>query len=160
MTEKNKTDLASDANSLLANNTSQQISPTDVRQRFIDLIDSTINQLTNSLLQNGIRGTVTNDGTKSSGTYTPTLASGGPFKKIINGGNFTLAPVSPSSNEGHVIDVTIVNNASAGTITTSGFDQVTGDAFTTTNGHIFECRISVKDSAGTQYSTLDVVALQ
>ena len=105
-------------------------------------------------------GAVTNDGSKGSGTYTPTLASGGPIKRISNDGSFTLAPVSPSTNQAHVILLLITNGGAAGTITTSGFDAVTGDSFTTTSGHDFFCRIEVVDYAGTEFSALDVVALQ
>jgi len=105
-------------------------------------------------------GTITDDGTKSSGTYTPTPASGGPAKKIVNGGAFTLAPYSPASNTYAVLDVFIVNGGSSGAITTSGFTKVTGDAFTTTSTDEFACRITIFDVGGTEYSFLDVVAGQ
>ena len=90
-------------------------------------------------------------GTKSSGTYTPDSANGN-FQYATNGGAHTLAP--PSSACSMVIEY--VNNGSAGTITTSSFTKVSGDSFTTTNGHKFFCFI-VKHQ---NYSSLNVQALQ
>ena len=52
--------------------------------------------------------------------------------------------------------VEILNNGSAGAITTSGFTKVSGDAFTTTNGHKFLAHITKSNS----YSHLHVTALQ
>lgn len=77
-------------------------------------------------------------GTKSSGTETLTF-SGSNVQRIINGGAFTLAP--PSSGEGTIV-LDILNNGSAGAITTSGFSSVSGDAFTTTNTEQFICTIA------------------
>ena len=99
------------------------------------------------------------DGTKSTGTYTPVVAEGN-CKEITNGGAFTLSPPSPATDEWIHIDLYIVNNGTAGAITTSGFTQVTGDSFTTTDTHKFFCRITVADIGATEYSHLDVVALQ
>jgi hypothetical protein len=45
-----------------------------------------------------------------------------------------------TTHEGSTV-VIITNGASAGAITTSGFDDVRGDAFTTTNGHVFRCTV-------------------
>ena len=90
-------------------------------------------------------------GTKSSGTYTPDEADG-PFQKAVNGGAHTLAP--PSNSTSLVIQYT--NNASAGTITTSGFDKVDGDTITTTNTHKFFFYITKSNSL----SLLSVKALQ
>jgi hypothetical protein len=84
----------------------------------------------------GFAHTVDNDGTQSSGTYTPDQ-DGGNMKRIVNGGAFTLAPPTDDC----CIIVQITNNASAGAITTSGFSGVFGDAFTTTNGDDFICTI-------------------
>jgi len=106
-------------------------------------------------------GTVTDDGTKTTGTYTPTPASGGQYKKIVHGaGAFTLAPFSPASNEATTLSLLIVNASASGTITTSGFTMVTGDAFDNTGTNRFLCRIEVVDYGGTEVSSLDVVALQ
>jgi hypothetical protein len=72
------------------------------------------------------------DGTKSSGSYTP-IYTGGNGKKAVNGGAFTLAPMAASSS----LVIQLTNNASAGSITTSGWTVVTGDTLSTTNGDDF-----------------------
>jgi len=72
------------------------------------------------------------DGTKSSGSYTP-IYSGGNGKKAVNGGAFTLAPMAESSS----LVIQLTNNASAGAVTTSGWTIVTGDSLTTTNADDF-----------------------
>jgi hypothetical protein len=91
-------------------------------------------------------------GTISSGTYTPAPGTGQEnIQHIVNGGAFTLAP--PASPCTVVLE--ILNNGSAGTITTSGFTKVDG-AFTTTDTHKFACSI-VKTQ---NYSYLNIVALQ
>lgn len=92
-------------------------------------------------------------GTVSSGTYTPAPATGQEnFQHYTNGGAHTLAP--PASVCAVVIE--ILNNGSAGTITTSGFTKVTGDTLTTTNGHKFLAHITKSNS----YSHLHITALQ
>lgn len=91
------------------------------------------------------------NGTVSSGTLTPDPAFG-PMQSYTNGGAHTLAPPAASG----MMMITITNNASAGAITTSGFGDVFGDAFTTTNGHVFMCGIFYD---GTN-SVLRVKALQ
>jgi hypothetical protein len=95
--------------------------------------------------------TSTSLGTISSGTVTPNPQTQ-PMQHYTNGGAHTLAP---SANAGSVL-VDITNNGSAGAITTSGFTKVTGDTFTTTNGHKFRCSISI----GNGGSLLVVQALQ
>lgn len=82
----------------------------------------------------GYTATADDDGTKSTGTYTPTPA-GGNFKRIVNGGAFTLA--APSASGDYTLIIQITNNASAGAITLSGFSKTSGDSFTTTNGDDF-----------------------
>lgn len=96
--------------------------------------------------------TTTSDdlGTRSTGTETLAFA-GGQVQRIINGGAFTLAP--PSTGEGTMI-LEITNNGSAGTITTSGFTSVTGDALDTTDTNKFLC--SIARINGTSY--LNVIA--
>lgn len=103
---------------------------------------------------------VDDDGTQSSGTYTPSVLAGSSAKKIVNGGAFTLAPPSPATGEYIALSLLIVNTTGAGAITTSGFTKVAGDSFTTTTTDEFLCHISVYDIGGTEYSFLDVVALQ
>jgi len=73
-----------------------------------------------------------------SGTGTITVdVSDRPTQTIANDtGAFTLDV--GTSHEGSTV-VIITNGASAGAITTSGFNVVKGDAFTTTNTHKFRC---------------------
>ncbi|MGB1214771.1 MAG: hypothetical protein ACPG4X_15505 [Pikeienuella sp.] len=92
-----------------------------------------------------------NDGTQSSGTYTPAV-SGSNIKRIVNGGAFTLGV--PSGEGTFAVQVT--NNSSAGAITTSGYTAVKGDSLTTTDGDDFMLFITVVNS----FSVLNVVALQ
>lgn len=80
----------------------------------------------------GYATTAVDDGTKSSGTYTPTI-TGSNMRRAINNGAHTLAAPTASGDFSMVIQYT--NGASAGTITFSGFSRVTGDALTTTNGN-------------------------
>jgi hypothetical protein len=100
------------------------------------------------------------EGTITTGTYTPTTAAGSNSKWITNGGAFTLAPPTTATNTVTHLSLFIVNNASAGAITTSGFTKVAGDSFTTTNAHEFSCTIQVNDLGGTEYSSLVVLAMQ
>jgi len=106
-----------------------------------------------AVLSSGFAPTSVSDGTKTTGTYTPTYI-GGNKRHIVNGGAFTLA--APTVTGDPDIHVQITNNASAGAITLSGFESETGDAFTTTNGHDFICKISKHNG----FQTIDVVKLQ
>ena len=63
--------------------------------------------------------------------------------------------LAPGSNAGGIL-LDITNGASAGAIATGGWTQVSGDLFTTTNGHKFRCHASV----GQAGSLLIVQALQ
>lgn len=92
-----------------------------------------------------------NAGTKSTGTYTP-AASDGAMQYAVNGGAHTLAPQTTDG----VIIVQYTNNASAGAITTTGFDKVTGDPFTTTDGDDFVCVLTVVNG----FQVLNVTAMQ
>ena len=78
--------------------------------------------------------TAADDGTKSSGTYTPSPV-GGFYRRIINGGAFTLA--APTAVGDYQLTIQVTNNATAGAITLSGFSRATGDSLTTTNGDDF-----------------------
>lgn len=89
-------------------------------------------------------------GTVATGTYTPDQADG-QFQYYINGGAHTLAPPTASCD----IVLQITNNASAGTVTTSGFTHVDG-TFATTDALAYLCRISVINSL----SYMEVIALQ
>ena len=129
---------------------------TDVQAYDADILKAdTADQLTAAFTE-----AVDDDGTQSTGTYTPSVSAGSNAKKIVNNGAFTLAPPSPNNDEAICLSLFITNGASAGAITTSGFTNTTGDAFDTTNGNDFLCRIEVYDIGGTEYSNLDVVALQ
>lgn len=109
---------------------------------FVDGVTSAIQtQLDNRVTSNaddaltaGYTTTAVDDGTRSSGVYTPTPA-GGNMKRIINGGAFTLA--APTAAGDYTLIIQITNSATAGAITLSGFNRSSGDSFTTTNGHDF-----------------------
>jgi hypothetical protein len=98
----------------------------------------------------GARITPLDLGTVSSGTLTPDPGDR-PIQYYTNGGAHTLAP---GSNKGSYV-LEILNNASAGAITTSGWTKVSG-SFTTTNGSKFHCSCVV----GQAYSSLTILALQ
>lgn len=85
-------------------------------------------------------------GTVTTGTVTPS-ALNNLKQTLINGGSFTLAAPTVVGD----VELYITNNASAGTITFSGFTkQFTSDALDTTNGHEFVIYIyCFKNDAGT-----------
>ena len=93
-------------------------------------------------LTKGFTATAYNLGTLTTGTTTPDPDNGN-FQRAINGGAHTLAPPSASPGDSLSMIVQYTNNASAGTITTSGFTRVTGDEVTTTDGHDFLFYITV-----------------
>lgn len=103
----------------------------------------------------GFTSTSVPDGTKSSGTYTPSPSTSN-WRSITNGGAFTLAAPTLANSYSMQIDVT--NSATAGAITFTGFvaGYPKGDGLTTTNGHKFKIVIS-KSQAG---NTVTVEALQ
>ena len=90
-------------------------------------------------------------GTISSGTTTLSYANGNQQYVTANGA-FTLAPQTTASQ----IVVEFLNGASAGSITTSGYTKVTGDAYATTNAAKF-LFVSTKTQ---NYSHLNIIALQ
>lgn len=76
------------------------------------------------------------DGTKSSGTYTPSMA-GGNIRSITNGGAFSLA-ADANNTTAYTGIVMITNSGTAGAITQSGWSKAwDGDPLTTTNGAVF-----------------------
>jgi hypothetical protein len=107
----------------------------------------------------GFTSALDDDGTQSSGTYTPSLAAGSNCKRIGNGGAFTFSAPTAATNEVVHMTVLVENVSGAGAITTS-FTSVAGADFTTTLNDRFICHITVYDVGGTEYSFLDVVALQ
>lgn len=107
----------------------------------------------NSDLSGGYTNTVDDDGTKSSGSYEPDPTTGN-FKKIVNGGTFTLA--APTTSGSYSIALLITNNSSAGTVTLSGFTKQIGTDLTTTDGDDFLLQIVKIDS----FVLLAIQALQ
>ena len=97
-------------------------------------LDARVTSSADDTLSAGYTTTAVDDGTKSSGTYTPSPA-GGNMRRAVNGGAFTLA--APTASGDFTLVVQITNNASAGAITLSGFSKLSGDNFTTTDGHDF-----------------------
>lgn len=94
-----------------------------------------------------------NDGTFTTGTYTPTPL-GGNMKRIVNGGAFTLA--APSLAGDYTLVIQITNTTGAGAITLSGFSKTAGSPFTTTNGDDFFVYITKCNA----FTFANVVALQ
>jgi hypothetical protein len=90
-------------------------------------------------------------GASSSGTQTLDSDNGN-FQKGVNGGAHTIAPQSQISS----VTVQYTNNSSAGTVTTSGYDAVTGDSLSTTNGDDFMLYSTVIET----FQHLHIVALQ
>lgn len=106
---------------------------------------------TTSTLTAGFVTTSYSLGTVTTGTVTPSVANGF-FQHLTANGAFTLAPPSGAC----CIDIEVLNGASAGTITTSGFTKVNGDTYATTNALKFIFHITKTNS----YSRLSIEALQ
>lgn len=106
---------------------------------------------TTSLLTVGYTATSYSLGTVTTGTVTPSAANGN-FQHLTANGAFTLAPPSATC----CIDIEVLNGASAGTITTSGFTKVNGDTYATTNTNKYIFHITKTNS----YSRLSIEALQ
>ena len=111
----------------------------------------TVAKLNGGVLTDGYAGTDFDLGTNASGTETLDYTNGN-FQKGVNGGAHTLAPQATTST----IIVQYTNNASAGSLTTSGYTKVTGDTLTTTDGHDFMMYSTRVNS----FMHLHVVALQ
>ena len=109
--------------------------------------------LSGSALTGGFTATAIDDGTKSSGTYTPSPA-GGNFRRAVNGGAHAFA--APTASGDYTMVVQYTNNASAGAITLTGFSRTSGDAFTTVNGDDFLVFITKVNS----FTHAQVVKLQ
>ncbi|MGI9345516.1 MAG: hypothetical protein ACR2PW_04545 [Gammaproteobacteria bacterium] len=102
----------------------------------------------------GFSTTVHDAGTKTTGSFQPAHANGN-IQKYVNGGAHIFAAPTFDANAGTMV-VQVTNNGSAGAITTSTFDIVTGDSLTTTNGDDFFFHITIVES----FSHLHVTALQ
>lgn len=90
------------------------------------------------------------DGTKSSGTYTPDPTTGN-WRKIASNGTYTIAAPTVSGCYSMTIDIT--NGASANTVSFSGFvtGYPKGDALTNTSGNKFKLHISKSDIGVTAF---------
>lgn len=119
-------------------------------------VDSTVAKLAveDQVLSGGASVSVKDLGTLQSGSSTVTPDPGDrPYQKYVNGGAHVLAPSTVSGS----YLLAIVNNSSAGAITTSGWKKVAGDSFTTVNASAFLCHCSISDSTR---SLMVVQALQ
>jgi hypothetical protein len=100
-----------------------------------DILKADVDRASGSITA-GYTATADNDGSKSSGTYTPDPA-GGNLKRITNDGAFTLA--APTAGGDYTLIIQMTNGASAGVVALSGFAPNTlgGDELTTTTSHDF-----------------------
>ena len=103
------------------------------------------------IMTGGVTVTPLNLGTVVSGTLIPDTGACA-LQYYTNGGAHTLSPGVKTGS--YLLD--IVNNASAGTITTTGWTFVSGSSFDTTSGHKFRCSASVSQNG----SLLVVQAMQ
>ena len=101
------------------------------------------------------RRTVFDLGTATTGTVTPEPGNGD-LQKLIANGAFTLAA---PTQEGFYI-LYVENDASAGAITLSGFDDTFGDTYDTTDNNRFEFVVVHAVVNGVAQKTLQITALQ
>lgn len=106
----------------------------------------------NTALTGGFKSSSYSLGTVSSGTTTPDPTNGN-MQHLTANGAFTLA--CPTSSGEYTIVIEVVNGASAGTISPSGFTKVNGDTYATTNGNKYLYQITKHKN----YSMLTVVSL-
>jgi hypothetical protein len=104
-------------------------------------------------LTGGYTTTADDDGTFSSGTYTPAPA-GGNMKRIVKTGAFTLA--APTAAGDYTLVIQITNSGSTGLVTLSGFSKTSGSLFTATDGHDFFVYVTKCNG----FTLANVVALQ
>jgi hypothetical protein len=100
---------------------------------------------------------VDNEGTISSGSYTPVLSPSN-FKSLSNAGAFTfVAPAAINPTTGYTMVVQITNVTGAGAVTFTGFNKVIGDNITIVVGSIFFVYVTI---FGTGAKIANVVAAQ
>jgi hypothetical protein len=103
----------------------------------------------------GYTATVSDKGTISSGSVKPAPGTSEQnFIEFVNGGAFTLTAPDAAGSYTGIIDVE--NNASAGAVTESGWTQVDGDPWDTTNGSKFRAYYS-KGVGGTHLNVKKLV---
>jgi hypothetical protein len=118
-------------------------------------LDNRVTANADDALTGGYTTTADDDGTFTTGTYTPTPA-GGNMKRIINDGAFTIAAPTAAGDYTLIIQITNDPAGGAGAITLSGFSRTIGNPFTTTNGHDFFVYITKLNG----FTLANVVALQ
>lgn len=97
-------------------------------------ISTMVSRTADTILSAGYTTAAIDDGTKTTGTYTPSPA-GGNLRRVINNGVFTLA--APVTTGDYTMIVKVINGASAGAISFTGFTRVIGDNLTATSGAKF-----------------------
>lgn len=150
MTAKTRADLNTEADTNLADNTTGDISPADVRGMAKNLADSmgTLKD-ENQALEGGAAVTPKDLGTKTTGTITVDVGDCPMHEMVMNG-----SIVLDVENYGHT-GLDIEMGASASAIDTDAFDKVDG-SFTYTSGDKFSCFIK----NGPAGSVLQIVAMQ
>lgn len=102
-----------------------------------DLLEAMVAK-TGSVLAGGFTATSKNLG--APGASTTITPAGGNIQHLSNVG--AIAITAPSVAGVYTILLEIINSATAGAVTLSGFSLVDGDTFTTTSGHAFHVHIA------------------
>lgn len=150
----NITTAAGDRAIFVQDNSDNVICIAYIRADGTPLLSTILRSDVSSNLTKGFTSTTYDNGTKSSGTFTPDPANGAHQKATFNGA-LTLAPPSTGTGDATTVTLTVTNGASAGAITTSGFTKKDG-SFDTTSGNKFKCFMTVDSVA----SYLNIVAMQ
>lgn len=116
-------------------------------------LDNRVTANADDALTGGYTTTAYNDGTFSSGTYTPTPA-GGNMKRITNTGAFTIA--APTAAGDYTLVIQLTNGTGAGAITLSGFTKTTGNPLGSTYNYSFMLYITKCNG----FTVVNTVAMQ